>query len=139
MLSDFPNDVFAKKLAAIQERDPRSVTHALLVKEIEVTNGVIAHLQAPPSTEVRAQIRLFGQTYAGSTIKFGTILFESEKISDHRPTLNPATGELFFEAPLSQIAAYLAALRASKNIMLYYIESPYVDDAYAQIYTYDQL
>ena len=60
MQFDSHHEFFAQKLGAIQEQYPNAVVHGLLIKEVEVTNGILAHLLHEPSADVRAEIRVFG-------------------------------------------------------------------------------
>ena len=137
MQFDSHYEFFAQKLGAIQEQYPNAVVHGLLIKEVEVTNGILAHLLHEPSADVRAEIRVFGDY--GNKIKRGRIVFAGERIEDCPPTFDAGSGEVLIQAPVSQIAAYVACLRSSKNMLLIYAESPAVDQVFAQICTYDQI
>ncbi|MGA3017581.1 MAG: hypothetical protein ABSF62_10720 [Bryobacteraceae bacterium] len=139
MKSETPNEFFARKISEIQQRDPRSVVHGLLIKEVMVSNGILAHLVTPPNSDTRAEIQLFGSAYYGNQIKSGRIIFQEEDISDYRPAFDAATGEVLFRARASQIAAYIACLRPNKPMLLLYTESPSVDEVSASILTNDQV
>ena len=139
MQFDSHHEFFAQKLGFIQEQYPNAVVHGLLIKEVEVTNGILAHLLHELGADVRAEIRVFGDAYYGNKIKRGRIVFVGERIEDCPPTFDAGSGEVLIHAPVSQIAAYVACLRSSKNMLLIYAESPAVDEVFGQIFTYDQI
>jgi len=131
--------VFHQKLSAILERDPRAIARVLLIKEVMITNGILAHILTPPNSDTRAEILVSGTACSGAEINSGRIVFQGADIAGVRPTFDTVRGEVRIQAPASQIAAYVACLRSSKQIFLVYVESPSIDDVSAYFYTYDVL
>ena len=138
MEADFPSEFFAAKFAGMQGRFKNAVIHGLLIKEVGTSTGMIGHL-TDSNTAPQGDIVLSGTAYYGTQIKGGRIIFEYNYPVTTRPSFDPVTGLVTVYAPGSQASTYIAALRSSQYMLLLYGESPSVDQAVAEVVTYNRI